>query len=186
MSSEAPLPELSSPRLVLRWLEPDDASALFRIYSDPEAMKYWSSLPMTSEGDAHALLDGIAAGLEEGRLFEWGVALQESDEVIGTVTLASLDGANKRAEIGFMLDRAMWRRGYMSEALRTLLDYAFGALGLERIEADVDPRNESSLRLLERLGFQREGYLRERWRVGGGVQDTVLLGLLRREWQARS
>ena len=111
---------------------------------------------------------------------------ERPDEVIGTVTLASLDGVNKRAEIGFMLDRALWRRGYMSEALRALLDYAFGTLGLERMEADVDPRNEASLGLLERLGFVREGYLRERWRVGGGVQDTVMLGLLKREWLARS
>jgi len=178
------LPELSASRVVLRWLLPEDAPALFRIYSDPEAMKYWSSPPMTAEDEAHALLDGIAKGLASGGLFEWGVALQETGAVIGTVTLASIDRKNKRAEVGFMLDRAMWRRGYMSEALGALLDHAFGELDLARIEADVDPDNAGSLGLLERLGFQREGYLRERWRVGGGVQDTVMLGLLRREWRA--
>lgn len=63
------------------------------------------------------------------------------------------------------------------------LSYAFDELALRRIEADADPRNAQSLHLLERLGFQREGYARERWHVGGEVCDSVLLGLLRREWK---
>jgi RimJ/RimL family protein N-acetyltransferase len=65
-----------------------------------------------------------------------------------------------------------------------LLDHAFGALCLHRIEADVDPRNTPSLRTLERLGFVREGYLRQRWAVGGERQDSVLLGLLASDWSA--
>lgn len=72
----------------------------------------------------------------------------------------------------------------MQEALRALLGYAFGELNLERIEADVDPRNEASIRTLERLGFKKEGYLRERWKVNGEVQDAIFYGLLRREWEA--
>lgn len=180
------LPDLSAERVALRWLQPEDAPAVFRIYSDAEAMKYWSSPPMTSEAQAEGLIASIAKGFEDGTLFEWGVVERDGGRVIGTVTLASIDRKNKRAEVGFMLDRAVWRQGYMSEALGAALDYAFGPMDLARMEADVDPANEASLRLLERLGFQREGYLRERWRVGGGVQDTVLLGLLRREWQARS
>ena len=179
------LPELLASRVVLRWLEPADASALFGIYSDPEALKYWSTPPMTDPAQAEALLGGIVAGLESGKLFEWGIAERDGGRVIGTVTLASIDLEHKRAEIGFMLARDRWRQGYMSEALSAVLDHAFDSMDLARIEADVDPDNEASLRLLERLGFQREGYLRERWRVGGGVQDTVMLGLLRREWRAR-
>jgi RimJ/RimL family protein N-acetyltransferase len=64
-----------------------------------------------------------------------------------------------------------------------LLAYAFDELDLRRIEADVDPRNAASIRTLERLGFRREGYLRERWRVNGEVQDALFYGLLRREWR---
>ena len=66
-----------------------------------------------------------------------------------------------------------------------LLDFAFRDLGLRRLEADVDPRNAASIRSLERLAFRREGYLRERWCVGGEVQDAIFYGLLRREWEAR-
>lgn len=71
----------------------------------------------------------------------------------------------------------------MNEALSGLIDYAFAELNLNRIEADIDPRNESSRRVLERLKFVREGYLRERWIVGEEVSDTALYGLLQREWK---
>ena len=70
----------------------------------------------------------------------------------------------------------------MQEALRALLNFSFDHLNLHRIEADVDPRNVSSARTLERMGFQQEGYLRERWLVGGEIQDALFYGLLRREW----
>ena len=71
---------------------------------------------------------------------------------------------------------------YAREALTVLLDHAFSSLGLRRIEADVDPRNQGSLNTLEALGFRREGYLRQRWRVAGEIQDSVLMGLLASEW----
>jgi RimJ/RimL family protein N-acetyltransferase len=73
----------------------------------------------------------------------------------------------------------------MFEATSTLLRFAFEQLSLHRVEADVDPRNEASIRLLEKLGFQREGYLRERWLVGEEINDTVFYGLLRREWREK-
>lgn len=73
----------------------------------------------------------------------------------------------------------------MQEALPVLIDHAFGEIGLHRIEADVDPRNEASLKALRRLCFVEEGRLRERWRVGGEPPDSVLLGLLAPEWAAR-
>lgn len=71
----------------------------------------------------------------------------------------------------------------MHEALQALFNYAFGVLDKHRIEADVDPRNTASIRTLERLGFQREGYLRERWHVNGEIQDALFYGLLRPNWQ---
>jgi RimJ/RimL family protein N-acetyltransferase len=73
----------------------------------------------------------------------------------------------------------------MQEALGALLDFGFGELDLNRIEADIDPRNSASARTLERLGFTKEGYLRERWIVGEEVSDTAIYGLLRREWRGQ-
>lgn len=181
------LPTIRAARVQLRWLTDDDVPGLFEIFSDPEVVRYWSTPPYASEEDAAALLAQIRDCFANRTLFQWGVALGE--RAIGTCTLFHVHAANRRAEIGFALRRDHWGQGFMSEAVRALLGFAFSeppqpGLGLKRIEADVDPGNLSSLRLLERLGFQREGLLRERWRVAGGVQDAVVLGLLARELTA--
>ena len=176
------LPTLTSPRVVLRWLEQSDVPALVEIFSDRRVMRYWSSAPWADQAEGVEMVESIRRCFAEGSLYQWGVALRSDDTVIGTCTLAHVDARNRRAEIGFALRRDHWGRGYMSEATHTLLQFAFEKLGLNRVEADVDPRNEASIRLLERLGFQREGYLRERWLVDEEINDTVFYGLLRREW----
>jgi ribosomal-protein-alanine N-acetyltransferase len=180
--SGATLPELHGERVVLRWLTPHDVPALFAVFSDREVMRYWSSPAMCDPAEAEALLAEIHASYAARTLFQWGIASRADDRVIGTCTLYRIDDKNRRAEIGYALGRDYWGRGLARESLAVLLRYAFDHLALERIEADVDPDNAASLRLLEGLGFAREGYLRERWRVAGGVQDSVILGLLRREF----
>jgi RimJ/RimL family protein N-acetyltransferase len=177
------LPELRAERVKLRWLTAADVPSLFDVFSDPEVMRYWSSEPMADPAEAEALLDDIHAHFAAKSLFQWGVALAEDDRVVGTCTLLHLDGRNRRGEVGYALAREQWGKGLMREALTALLDHAFTTLGLHRIEADVDPENAASLRLLERLGFTREGVLRERWLVGGRAHDSVMLGLLGREWR---
>ncbi len=114
---------------------------------------------------------------------KWGIALLSSDKLIGSVTLFHIDFTHRRAEIGYAQGRAYWGQGYMQEALKAVLNHAFEILNLHRIEADVDPRNAASVRTLERLGFQREGYLRERWQVNGEIQDAFYYGLLRPDWE---
>ena len=102
---------------------------------------------------------------------------------MGSCTIFHLDAANMRGELGYGLGSAYWNQGYMIEALTALVDFAFGTLRLRRLEADVDPRNANSLKILDKLGFQREGLLRERWNVGNEIQDTAFLGLLAKEWR---
>ena len=156
--------------------------ALFEIFSDRQVMRYWSSTPWTDEADGVEMIKSVRRSFAEGSLFQWGVVLCSDNTLIGTCTLAHVDAQNRRAEIGFALRRDHWGRGYMSEATQTLIRFAFEELELHRLEADVDPRNDVSIRLLERLGFQREGYLRERWLVGQEINDGVFYGLLRSEW----
>ncbi|MCU0976550.1 MAG: GNAT family N-acetyltransferase [Steroidobacteraceae bacterium] len=160
--------------------------ALFAVFSDEQVMRYWSTLPMRDIAEARALLDDIRAGFQQRSLFQWGVARVGDDRVVGTCTLFNLDSRNRRAEIGYALARDCWGQGLMSEALGALIAYAFGPLDLLRLEADVDPRNGPSIRIVEKLGFVREGLLRERWHVGGEAQDSLILGLLRHEWEARA
>jgi len=176
------LPTIAAERVHLRWLTRGDVDALYDVFSDPDVMRYWSSPPLQDREAAGRLLQQIQDHFERRDLFQWGVALNGDDRVIGTCTLCRLDAINKRAEIGFALGRTSWGCGYMSEALAALFGLAFDEMQLRRIEADVDPRNGASIRLLERLGFEREGHLRERWLVNGEVQDALFYGLLRREW----
>ena len=87
--------------------------------------------------------------------------------------------------MGYGLAEAAWGQGFAAEAVGALPRHGFDALDLDRVEADIDPRNTASARLLERLGFTREGLLRERWIVDGEVSDSAIYGLLKREFKAR-
>jgi RimJ/RimL family protein N-acetyltransferase len=180
------LPTLTASRVALRSLREGDAPALLEVFGDPEVARYWSSPPWTGLDAAARLVAETHERLRARTLFQWGVARRGDDVVIGTCTLLRPEPRHRRAEIGFALGRRSWGRGLGSEAVATLIGFAFGPLSLHRLEADVDPRNGRSLRLLERAGFRREGLLRERYHVAGEIQDTVFLGLLRREWRERS
>ena len=176
---------LRTDRLVLRPLRETDAEALFAIFSDARVMRYWSTPPWTSLQPAQDMIAADLAQTTRDHL-RLGIELAESGLFLGTCSLFSINCTCRRAEVGYGLGSFAWGQGYMHEALRTLLDFGFGELDLNRIEADIDPRNGASARTLERLGFTREGYLRERWIVGDEVSDTAIYGLLRREWRSRS
>jgi RimJ/RimL family protein N-acetyltransferase len=179
------LPTLATDRLLLRWLVPADAPALFAIFGDPEVCRYWSRPPLDDLAGAEALQREIAALFAARTLLQWGVVERATGALVGTATLAALEPAHGRAEVGYALARAVWGRGYAAEALAALVAFAFEALALHRLEADVDPRNARSVRALERAGFVREGHQRERYCLAGERQDALLYGLLRREWAAR-
>ena len=167
----------------MRWATEDDVDALYEIFSDPRVMRYWSSGPLPNREAAAAMQREIAQHNLSDTQMKWGLALRDTNRVIGTVTLFNLSTSNGRAEIGYAMGSAYWGKGYMNEALKALIVHAFDVMNFRRLEADVDPRNDASIRTLERLGFQREGFLRERWHVGGELQDAYFYGLLKREWQ---
>ncbi|MBL0165160.1 MAG: GNAT family N-acetyltransferase [Xanthomonadales bacterium] len=182
MKSRKSLPTLESSRLRLRQIQVADVEDLFAIFSDPKTMRYWSHAPFVGIAEAEAYLRNIDAGRINGTHLQWGIALGESDKLIGTTTLFALNPRHHRAEIGYALASAHWARGFGHEALMTVLSHAFNARGFLRIEADVDPRNAASCRLLEKLGFRLEGRLRERWHVEDEIQDSAIYGLLAREF----
>jgi [ribosomal protein S5]-alanine N-acetyltransferase len=179
----AQLPTINTSRLSLRWIRAEDVDDFYDVYSNPEVMRYWSTLPLPDKDAASKLINEIQEGIKHDEMMKWGIALRSSDKLIGSVTLFHIDFTHRRAEIGYAQGRAYWGQGYMQEALKAVLNHAFEILNLHRIEADVDPRNAASVRTLERLGFQREGYLRERWQVNGEIQDAFYYGLLRPDWE---
>ena len=176
------LPTIDANRICLRWISEKDVDAFYAIYSNPEVMRYWSTPALPDRDAASKLINEIHGLFQRRVILKWGIALRTDNRLIGSVTLFNLDFNHRRAEIGYALGREHWGKGYMNEALMALLKYAFEGLNLHRIEADVDPRNTASIRTLEKLGFQREGYLRERWQINGEIQDAFFYGLLRPEF----
>jgi RimJ/RimL family protein N-acetyltransferase len=178
------VPVLTTPRLILRAVCDTDASDVFEINSDPETVRYSSHPAYTSLDEVAGFLARTYASFDDQSQLRWAVERLEDKKMIGLCSLFGLDFSNLRAEIGYTLNRQAWGQGYMSEAVRAVLDYSFNHLQLRRIEADAEPRNTASTVLLERLGFKLEGLLKERWFVNGEVQDTAFYGLLRSGWQA--
>jgi ribosomal-protein-alanine N-acetyltransferase len=176
------LPIIDASRTRLRWISENDTDAFYAIYSNPEVMRYWSTPPLPDRDSASKLISEIHDLFQRRMILKWGIALRSDDQLIGSITLFNLSFPHRRAEIGYALAREFWGHGYMNEALMALLKYAFEVLELHRIEADVDPRNTASIKTVERLGFQREGILRERWQVNGEIQDALFYGLLKHEW----
>jgi RimJ/RimL family protein N-acetyltransferase len=174
--------EIRTERLTLRSLDASDAGALLEIHADPLAMMYSNSEPWSSIDQAHGLISQSGQWLESGRHVCLGISEASSSRLLGTCTLYDIDRAHQRAEIGFILGPFAWRHGFMTEALKAVLAHAFGPLDLNRIEADTDPQNIRAARLLEALGFQKEGVLRERWIIQGRKSDAAMYGLLRSEW----
>lgn len=183
------LPELDGERLRLRGFREDDLHDLYAMHSDPVVNRYWSFPAWTDIEQARDYLARALAGRDAERMLCWAIAERgaerDSDRLIGTATVFAINREQGRAEIGYGLRASHWGLGYAQEALRPVLSHAFDALGLRRLEADIDPRNAGSCRLVERLGFVREGVFRERWDVAGEVCDSAMYGLLAREWRAR-
>jgi len=179
-------PVLRTDRLILRPFDSGDASDLLRLFADPEVVRYWSTGAWTDIAQAEAMIAEAQQGYRDGALQRYAIALADSNRLIGICNLRGRFEQNRRCELGYALGSAHWGRGYAGEALEALLGHAFGALDLNRIEADIDPRNEASARLLEKLGFRREGLMPERWIVHGEKADTAFYGLLRRYWDERA
>src|SRR6476659_9931035 len=180
-----PEPTLTGTRVQLRPLRASDADDLFAVHSDPRVMRYWSHAPWTDREQAVARIAQLAHDRANAEFYTWANTLAD-DRLIGTVSLFAVNRNQRRGEIGYALAASAWGHGYATEGLSLAIAHAFGTIGLERLEADIDPRNEASCKLVERVGFQREGLLRQRWRVADEVTDSAMYGLLRAEYVARA
>ncbi|HET6433301.1 GNAT family protein [Dyella sp.] len=175
---------LTTDRLRLRIMQPEDAPDLLAIFGNAEVVRYWSHPCWTSLAEAQAMLARDATARQDGTALRLGIEMIEAPRIIGTLSLFNLSAANRRGEIGYALARECWGRGLMHEALTRFAGWLFDTLALRRLEADIDPANRASAASLRRIGFQREGLLRERWLIDGTPADTELYGLLAHEWRA--
>ncbi len=164
--------ELRSARLLLRRPLTSDLEAMFAIMSDPQAMRYWSTLPHADRDVTRLWLDKMIERTANGG--EDFIMLLDG-EAIGTV------GAGRLPDFGFMLRRDCWGRGLATEASRAFIAYAFADTAATHLDADVDPRNAASLSVLDKLGFVETGRAENTFLLGDEWCHSVYLRLDRPE-----
>jgi len=186
MNMGSDFPSLETERLVLRPLTSLDLEFVFRHFSDPDVNRYLlDEEPVATLEQAQEIVDFYSP--PEGKPYNRWVIVRKSDlRAIGTCGYHQWQKVHQRAEIGYDLEKASWKQGIMTEALRALLQFGFDHMELNRVEALVYVENEASVRLLERLGFQKEGLLRQYFRRGAMYYDHWLLSLLKAEWASGS
>lgn len=173
-----PFPQLQTNRLFLRQITPADAPALFHLRSNPQVMQYLDRPPAKTVDDALALIQLITDMLQQNEAITWGLFPKEGSPLSGTIGFWRIAKEHYRAEIGYLLHPSLQGKGLMQEAMNTVLAYGFSALQLHSVEANVNPDNTASIRLLERSGFVREAYFRESYFYNGRFLDSAVYSLL--------
>ena len=177
---------LTTARLVLRQLGPNDANDIFHYANDPEVTQYTTWNAHRTVADSLAFIEQTIAAYRRGENVELAMELKESKKVIGTCGMVSISAEHCRGELAFAMAKEHWGGGLMAEAIKAVLAFGYGALQLNRIWARVDPDNMNTIRLLKRAGWQFEGTLRQDTKVRGQFHDVKLYSLLKKEFAALS
>jgi RimJ/RimL family protein N-acetyltransferase len=173
-----PFPILETARLRLRKIGLPDQEEFFMLRSSKTVMKYIDRPLAKSREDATQLIKMMVELIDNNQGLTWAISLLEKPKMIGTVHLWKISPENHRAEIGYLLDPAFQGQGLMHETLQTVIHYGFYRLKLHSIEANVNPENMASIRLLEKIGFVREGYLKETYLYEGIFFDSAIYSML--------
>lgn len=179
-------PALRTARLLLRPFTSADADALFALHSNAHVLRYWDAPPWSERARAERFIAACVRMEEEGSGARLAMDRVADKSFIGWCSLTRWNPEFRSASMGYCLDDVAWGHGYATEAGRALLQWAFDTLDLNRVQAETDTRNAASARVLEKLGFVREGTLREDCVVDGEVSDSWVYGLLRRQWRPAS
>ncbi|MDP9294142.1 MAG: GNAT family N-acetyltransferase [Actinomycetota bacterium] len=178
---ELPLPDppLRSDSLALRAWSTADMPALVAACQDPAIARFAAAIPPPgSEADARAWFAAQEPARRGGLRLELAIVNLESDELLGSISLSSVEWSHGRAMVSFWVVPEARGQGAAAGALRLLAGWAFGSLHLTRVELFIEPENAISQRVAERCGFVREGLLRSRWVSRGRRRDSVVYGLL--------
>jgi len=177
---------LETERLILRDFNEDDWEQILAYRSDSRYRLYYPEVEQLTE-DARAFVNKLIEwqGEQPRYRYQLAVVLKEEGVLIGNCGVRKESPVALQAEVGYELNPDYWGKGYASEAARAIVDFAFRELQLHRLHAHCLVENAGSIRVLEKLGMQREGHLRENIWMKGRWWDTFLYGLLVYEWEAQ-
>jgi ribosomal-protein-alanine N-acetyltransferase len=172
-------PRMETDRLILREHTLNDAEAWFKLRHNPDVMRYIDRDSPKDTTEVEDYINSLISGFEQGDSMGWAIALKDNPaQMIGNIVFWRMDFPNYRAEIGYLLDPAHWRKGVLSEALTAIIAFAFEEMKLHSIEANINPENEASKRLLLKHGFVKEAYFRENYYYNGKFLDSEIYSLV--------
>ncbi len=178
-------PILETERLILRECLDSDVDALFELYSDPDVAEFDWFLPHKTRVDSWQFIQSFKWLFTKKEEIIWAIARKEDDVLIGTCALGDFHQIEERCEIGYSLKKSEWNKGYITEVISKLVTFGFEKICLNRIEATVNPKNEASIRVLEKNHFLQEGFLRERDYIKGELTSTIVLAILKSDYWHR-
>lgn len=178
-----PFPKLETQRLVLRQIDNSDVTSLFEILSDPKVAEFDYFYPVKSIEEAGKFIKRYTEEIEENEEITWGIVLKESNKLIGTCCLGDFEDGSRRTEIGYDIKQSEWGKGYATEAVKSVIEYGFNKMNLNRIEATITPGNDASVKVLSKLNFTQEGIVRERDLIKGKLEDGIIMSILKREYK---
>lgn len=173
-----PFPIILTDRLKLRAINLTDSQEIFALRSDVEVLKY---LDRPAAKFLEEAIEFIQKNIEQLRTndgISWAITLKEKPELIGTIGFWKIDKEHHRAEIGYMLFTAQQQKGLMQEAITAVLQYGFNTMHLHSVEANVNPDNAASKKLLLKNNFVQEAYFRENYYFESKFLDSAIYSLL--------
>jgi len=173
-----PFPVLYTERLKLREVSKADAEEVFFLRSDKAVLTYLDRDPAKSIDEAIQWIEMINEATKKNEVVTWAISLKDQPQLIGTITFWNIRKEHYRAEIGYALHPSHQGKGLMQEAMATALDYGFNKIKFHSIEANVNPENRASIKLLEKNNFVREAYLKESWYYNGKFLDAAIYSLI--------
>lgn len=178
---ENKFPEIETSRLILRKVKSDDKESMFKYLSDEDVVKHMGLFPYKTAEEVMDEINWYDSIYKEGTGIRWGITEKGKNEVIGSCGFLNMKRQHFRAEIGFELNKEYWSQGIAGEAISAVLQYGFQSLGLERIEALIEPTNRSSQKLVEKYGFIKEGLLRHYEFTCGKFDDLLMYSILKED-----
>lgn len=149
-------PIITTERLIIRELQPDDAAGIFRLDSNPAVHEYLGKSPITTIEEAQNAISFIRKQYETNGIGRWAMVLKDTNEFIGwtglkLINTEEVNGHRNFYDLGYRLVQEHWRKGYGFEAAKACLDYAFSVMKLEKVYANAEKGNTGSNTILQKL-----------------------------------
>ena len=173
-----PFPKIETTRLVLRRIRMDDAKDLHFFRSNKEVLKYIDKKPEKSLAKTKKFIKMLWSLERKGSAVNWAVTLKGNDRLMGNICLWNIKKEHHRAELGYTLHPSLHGKGLMGEAVKAVLGVGFKKYKFHSVEANVNPKNKASIKLLKRNKFKREAYYKENYHFNGKYIDTAIYSLI--------